>query len=150
MHIHDAHPEDTEALAAFMRHVVTTSVKLGADEIMGVLENVQRNLLWAQQHSDSAVHLKYVIDARIVGVVLVKNHWNLCSLFVDPGVQRQGVGSSLLNAAIQRCIPRNDRGHMAVNAAPNAVQFYQALGFTIVDGHPRKGVSLPMRLRLAE
>jgi GNAT superfamily N-acetyltransferase len=148
MQIHDVRPEDTEELDALMRHVVTSSVPLGRAEMATVLENVQQNLHWAQQNPDSVVHLKYQSATGIAGIVLIKNFWNLCSLFVDPGVQRRGIGRALLEEAIRRCISRNDRGHLKVNAAPNAVQFYQSLGFSAIDGHPRKGTSLPMLLPL--
>jgi GNAT superfamily N-acetyltransferase len=83
-----------------------------------------------------------------MGIILIKNFWNLCSLFVAPEIQRQGVGHALLTEAIRRCIHRNDRGHVKVNSAPNAVQFYQAQGFSVIEGHPRRGTSLPMLLHL--
>ncbi|PTB30026.1 GNAT family N-acetyltransferase [Paraburkholderia caribensis] len=70
------------------------------------------------------VHLKCVDGAEIVGVILIKNFWNLCSLFVDPQFQRQGVGRALLADAIRRRVSRNDKGHIKVNSAPTAVQFY--------------------------
>jgi GNAT superfamily N-acetyltransferase len=148
MRIQDVQPEDTATLDALMHHVVTTSVRLEKAELIGVLENIRQNLHWAQHNVDSVVHLKCVSGAQIVGVVLVKNFWNLCSLFVDPEVQRQGVGRALLAEAIRRCGDRNDRGHIKVNSAPNAVQFYQTLGFSVVDGEPRRGTSLPMLLHL--
>uniref|UniRef100_UPI0038994622 hypothetical protein n=1 Tax=Paraburkholderia dilworthii TaxID=948106 RepID=UPI0038994622 len=39
-------------------------------------------------------------------------------------------------------------GFVKVNSAPDAVQFYKALGFSIMAGHPRRGTSLPMLLDL--
>jgi ribosomal protein S18 acetylase RimI-like enzyme len=149
MQIQDVQPEDTEALDALMRHVVTTSITLESDEMAEVLGNIQKNLHWAQQNASSVVHLKCVDDTGIVGVVLIKNFWNLCSLFVDPGVQRQGIGRALLTEAIRRSLALNDRGHVRVNSAPNAVQFYRSLGFSIIDGQPHRGTSLPMLLNLS-
>jgi GNAT superfamily N-acetyltransferase len=149
MQIQDVQPEDTEELDVLMRHVITTSVPLARAETAFVLKNIQQNLHWAQRNVDSVVHLKYLSATGIVGIVLIKNFWNLCSLFVDPAVQRQGIGRALVEEAIQRSISRNDRGHVKVNAAPNAVQFYQSLGFSAIDGHPRKGTSLPMLLPLS-
>jgi GNAT superfamily N-acetyltransferase len=148
MQIQDVKPDDTATLDALMHRVVTTSVRLEKTEMADVLENIRQNLYWAQNNVNSVVHLKCVNDTRIVGIILIKNFWNLCSLFVDPEVQRQGVGRALLTEAIRRCIYRNDRGHVKVISAPNAVQFYQALGFSVIEGHPRRGTSLPMLLHL--
>jgi ribosomal protein S18 acetylase RimI-like enzyme len=149
MQIQDVQPEDTEALDALMRLVVTTSITFEKDEMADVLENIQKNLYWAQQNARSATHLKCVDETGIVGVVLIKHFWNLCSLFVDPGVQRQGIGRALLDEAIQRSTAQNARGHVRVNSAPSAVRFYQSHGFTIMDDHPRKGTSLPMILHIS-
>lgn len=148
MQIQDVQREDTATLDALMCRVVTTSVRLEKAEMADVLENIRQNLYWAQENANLVVHLKCSSDTRIVGVILIKNFWNLCTLFVDPEVQRQGVGRALITEAIRRCISRNDRGHVKVNSAPNAVQFYRALGFSVIDGHPRRGTSLPMLLHL--
>ena len=148
MHIQDVQPGDTAIIDALMHSAVTTSVRLGKVEMVGALENVRQNLHWAQNNVNSVVHLKYTNNAGIVGVILIKNFWNLCSLFVDPAAQRQGIGSALLTEAIRRCVSLNDRGHVKVNSAPNAVPFYQARGFSIIDGHPRRGTSFPMILHL--
>lgn len=146
--IQDVQPEDTAVLDALMRHVVMASLRLENIELAEVLENVQQNLYWAQANASSVVHLKCTHGARIVGVILVKNFWNLCSLFIDLEYQHRGIGRVLLTAAIERCTPRNDRGYIKVNSAPEAVQFYKGLGFSIVADAPRRGSSQPMLLRL--
>ena len=68
-------------------------------------------------------------DGRIVGVVLVKNFWNLCSLFVDPTVQWRGIGRLLIESAIEPCRGRSPRSAIWLNASPNAVTFYRHMGF---------------------
>jgi GNAT superfamily N-acetyltransferase len=83
-------------------------------------------------------------------VVLVKEFWNLCSLFVAHDCQGQGIGRSLVNAAIDICRTKSPTGTINLNSAPNAITFYRALGFT-----PREASQvlptgfLPMRLHLA-
>jgi GNAT superfamily N-acetyltransferase len=145
MQILDVQPIDTDTLGALMRHVVTTSLSLDKDEIADVLANIQSNLHWAQAHADSATHLKCVDGSKIVGVVLIKHFWNLCSLFVDPSYQHQGVGRALLSEAMRRCIGKNDdKRYIKVNSAPTAVQFYQSLGFQTNESAARKGTSVPM------
>lgn len=144
MRILDVRREDTEPIGALMHDVVTSSLRLESEEMNAVLTNVEANLHWAQANYASAVHLKCVDGSRIVGVVLIKDFWNLCSLFVDPCFQRRGIGRALLLAGIQRCISEDIRRCIKVNAAPNAVPFYQSLGFDILDNAPRKGTSVPM------
>jgi GNAT superfamily N-acetyltransferase len=78
--------------------------------------------------------------------VLVKNFWNLCSLFVEPSYHRRGVGRSLIQEAVKQCAARNEWPYLRVNAAPNAVQFYSAIGFTKVEDARRFGTSTPMAL----
>ena len=149
MHIQIVEPKDTEALDALMCRVIATSVALGKTEMAEVIANVQQNLRWAQQYPHAAVHVKCVSDGAIVGVALIKNFWNLCSLFVEVDFQRQGIGRALLNESIQRCVSLNDRGHIKVNAALDAVPFYRSLGFAAGDEPHPKGTSLPMLLRLS-
>jgi GNAT superfamily N-acetyltransferase len=76
----------------------------------------------------------------------VKNFWNLCSLFVEPSYHRLGVGRSLIQEAVTRCAARNERPYLRVNAAPNAVEFYSAIGFTPAEDVRRFGTSTPMAL----
>jgi GNAT superfamily N-acetyltransferase len=93
--------------------------------------NVDRNVDWWLAHPDAAVHLQAVEGDRLVGVVLVKQFWNLCSLFVDPACQGRGVGRALLEAAIEECRGRSPRDALWLNAAPGAIGFYRRLGFVV-------------------
>ena len=62
--------------------------------------NAQGNIdWWIARHS--GVHLKATAAGQIFGVVLVKNHWNLRSLFVAPSSGK--VGRRLLSASIAEC-----------------------------------------------
>ena len=71
------------------------------------------------------------MNGCIVGVVLVKEYWNLCSLFVSPSLQKRGLGHCLLGAAIDACRGRSPKGEIWLNASPNAVPFYERAGFTV-------------------
>lgn len=95
-----------------------------------IVDNVTRNLqAWARD-PQAGVHLVAEDGSGLVGVVLVKAFWNLCSLFVAPEQQRHGIGRQLVHAALQACRGRSPKQAIHLNAAPNAVPFYSSLGFT--------------------
>jgi ribosomal protein S18 acetylase RimI-like enzyme len=97
------------------------------DDIIG---NVGANIaLWLAE-PERWVHLKALDGGAIVGMVLVRDYWNLCNLFVHPDHQGRGLGSALLEAACEPCAGRSPKGAIWLNAAPNAVDFYRKLGFT--------------------
>ena len=149
MKIERVESSDEAALASMMLRTIRTSVRIEADEMAAVITNVLANMHWAFDHAHPCVHLKCVVDGRIAGAVLVKNFWNLCSLFVEPSDHRRGIGRSLIEEAIRQCVARNERPYVRVNAAPNAVEFYSAMGFTRVDDKTQFGTSTPMALLLS-
>ncbi|MBK0024963.1 GNAT family N-acetyltransferase [Stenotrophomonas sp. S48] len=68
-------------------------------------------------------------DARIVGVVELKEGRHLAMLFVAPACQGQGIGHALLQAVL----PHLRAPQMSVSASLNAVPTYQRYGF-VLDG----------------
>ncbi|SDI16190.1 GNAT family N-acetyltransferase [Paraburkholderia phenazinium] len=149
MKIEDIQASDASSLEPMMLHTIRTSVRVDEVEMVAVVANVLANMRWAFDHAQQCVHLKCVDEGRIVGVVLVKNFWNLCSLFVDPDYHRRGLGRRLIEAAVEQCAPRNERSYLQVNAAPNAVAFYRSLGFAKLEGAKGFGTSTPMALPLS-
>lgn len=123
-------PQDIPQLRSFMEGVMHSErifddLNLQAE----LVHNVNQNLDWWLMNNDKCCHLKFIRDGQIAGVVLVKNFWNLCSLFVAPELHRQGIGRGLVVTAIQHCRNFTDRSSIRLNAAPNAVAFYEAIGF---------------------
>ena len=121
--------EDSVSIRALMIDVVRSTVDdRYRDE---TIENVTANLGRWQERPETCVHLVAEVDGAIVGVVLVKEFWNLCSLFVARERQGAGIGRSLTLEAIEIC--RNGSATQAIylNAWPSAVQFYAKLGFEL-------------------
>ena len=125
----EVQPGDAQEVRLLMARVIRVSVthdrELLAETIANVFQNVDA---WLADPA-RCVHYLARIDGRIVGVVLVKEFWNLCSLFVDPALHGQGIGRALLEAACNACTGRSPKGAIFLNAAPNAIGFYRRLGF---------------------
>ncbi|WP_294996868.1 GNAT family N-acetyltransferase [uncultured Stenotrophomonas sp.] len=68
-------------------------------------------------------------DARIVGVVELKEGRHLAMLFVDPACQGQGIGHALFEAVL----PKARVPMLTVRASLNAVPTYLRYGF-VLDG----------------
>lgn len=126
----DATPADADPIRALMEHVIRRDVTSDAALLADTLVNVNGNLdIWLRE-PQRCVHLVARDGPALIGVVLVKDHWNLCSLFVDSAHQGQGVGRQLVEAAADRCRGRSEKGALLLNAATNAIPFYRKLGFT--------------------
>ena len=128
--VDDVGPEDAAAIKAFMARVIAESVPQDEALLADLRANVEGHVDWWLAHPGDAVHLQATDEGRLVGVVLVKQFWNLCSLFVDPESQGQGVGRALVDAAVARCAGRSPKQALTLNAAPGAIGFYRAIGFT--------------------
>lgn len=128
--VSDATPGDADPIRALMERVIRRDVTSDAALLADTLANVNGNLdIWLRE-PQRCVHLVARVGPDVIGVVLVKDHWNLCSLFVESAHQGQGVGRQLVEAAADRCRGRSEKGALLLNAATNAIPFYRKLGFT--------------------
>lgn len=126
----DATPGDADAIRALMDRVIRRDVMSDEAVLADTLANVNANVdVWLREPA-RCVHLVAHAGPALVGVVLVKDFWNLCSLFVDSAHQGQGVGRQLVEEAAARCRGRSERGALLLNAATRAIPFYRKLGFT--------------------
>jgi len=78
--------------------------------------------------------LKAENPGELLGVIEIRNNAHLSMFFVSPEHQRQGVGRQLLAAAITKIL-QSDRNlkRLTVNASPNSIQAYRALGFSAIS-----------------
>ena len=146
--VQPARVEDAENIRALMRRVIESAVV--AAHRNDIVENVESSVaVWLARPS-ACVHRVAKLNGSIIGVVLVKDFWNLCSLFVEQSQQNSGVGTLLVKAAIAACEDRSPRKALFLNAYPSAVGFYERLGFKFIDSATKQsppGVQ-PMKLGL--
>lgn len=140
--------DEVPALLAFTARIVASSVDAAAESKAFFVENIRRNIeRWAEAPGQS-VHLKFVEGEALLGVVLVREYWNLCGLFVEPAHQRRGIGTALVREAVARCRSKGVATSIRLNAAYNAVPFYVALGFREVAGSRPVHSAVAMELEL--
>ena len=133
--IRTARTQDTEAILDLMVRVINTTIE--PPHRAEMVENVTQNLTVWDRDPDHCFHFVAERGNEIVGVILVKAFWNLCSLFVVPEWQRHGIGRQLVRAAIDACRDKSPKQAIYLNAAPSAVSFYGALGFTSLESSQR-------------
>ena len=135
-----------------IRHLIDTTVRhsipLPADDqhwlLAGIMESLER---W-EAEPDVFLHIKYVADEQIAGVLLLKDGWNLVNLFIDPAFQGQGIGRALVAAAAKHTRASNYDA-IRLNSSDFAVDFYRRLGFVQMGpGKDRPGGCVPMELTL--
>jgi GNAT superfamily N-acetyltransferase len=72
----------------------------------------------------------------LLGVIDIRDGSHVSLFFVSGRHQRKGIGRVLLQKAVDRCGKK--RRTLTVNASPNAVSAYRALGFRRLHPEPEK------------
>ena len=136
--------EDLTEIHALIECAVRESVAISSEDAKFLIADIFESLEWWQEHKKESLHLKYSSEGNIVGVVLVKELWNLTNLFVLPTHYRHGIGSALLQEVLGVCKGRSPRDKIQVNSSTNAVKFYAAMGFKQTGpGKDRPGGCIP-------
>lgn len=103
------------------------------DEIID--DCVSSSRLWIQGDIDG-VHLVYLVDGKVVGLILVKDFWNMTCLFVLPDFHNRGIATALVDEAMMVCRQRSPKSCIRLNSSSFASGFYQKYGFK-TDGEPK-------------
>ena len=140
---------EAAAVAHFIERVIRASVDASDQEKEDFIVHTRRNVeAWATA-PDAALHLKCAnAGGELLGVVMVKQYWNLCHLFIAPAAQGRGLGRALMEAAIHACRARRVRPYLRLNSARNAVGFYEHLGFVRVANAPAVYAGMQFELPL--
>jgi GNAT superfamily N-acetyltransferase len=142
-------PGDAAQVLAFVERVFAESVDAAPDEREAIVGNIRSNFDRWLADPHNVLHLRFDDDkGELCGVVMVKDCWNLCILFVSPERQGQGVGRALVAAAVQACRGRSPKQAIRLIAWRDAVGFYQRLGFMPVADAPSTFAGPHMEYRL--
>jgi ribosomal protein S18 acetylase RimI-like enzyme len=90
-----------------------------------------------------------LVDDGFAGVISLRDHTHLTHLFIEPHLLKRGLGRALWREALEHFREQHTSA-VTVNAAPEAIGFYEKLGF-LREGELRStnGVRVqPMRLVL--
>jgi len=144
-----ATPTDAQGILALMEESIRTTLQGTEVVVAETIENVNSNVDYWLANPTECVHLVAESGNRIVGVVLVKDFWNLCSLFVEITQQRAGIGRALTLAAMQECKGHCPKAAIHLNSSPGAIAFYERMGFAPRESNQSlpfgfKAMSLPL------
>ena len=143
----------TESELSQLKHLVTTTVMecIEAEEkdLQFIIADTLKNSEEWLRNPESGVHLVYKSNNVVQGMVLIKEHWNLASLYVYPSMHGQGIATSLLNQAIGVCGLKSFKKIVKLNSSTYAAGFYAKYGFNQV-GEPRNlpGGCIPFEYNL--
>lgn len=148
--IRPAAPTEARVIRELMLNVMNNSLGISGLNIPEMLRSANNCVnLWLE-HPDNHAHLVADVDHKVVGVIFIKDHWNLVSLFVDPDWQGQGIGTALALQGIVCCRGKSRYHGIALNAAPSSVPFYEKLGFSVRTDIERVHGTIPMQLRFKD
>jgi predicted GNAT family N-acyltransferase len=134
-------------VTTFQRDVAPLYIKEGIREFLSYVTPEAILKRQARNH----VVLVALQDARLVGVLELREYSHVSLLFVEIAKQRKGIGRLLMDKAIQLCKAHHPRlFEITVNSSPNAVKAYKRFGFRVIgELQVKNGIGfVPMAFRL--
>ena len=133
--------------AVFSQYVAPEFSQEGIDEFMKYIspEAIKGQL------RENCFGLVATLDAKIAGVIVVRDGSHVVLFFVEGSLQKKGIGKTLLRKALELCKRDHaDLSKITVNASPNAIAAYETFGFEPSGAEQLKnGIRfVPMALRV--
>jgi predicted GNAT family N-acyltransferase len=83
-----------------------------------------------ERSQSSSFTLIAKINVRPAGIIEMIDYRHIAMLFVKKPFQKQGIGKTLVEKAIDVCLRRRRNLHkITVNASPNSISAYKKMGF---------------------
>ena len=147
--IRPATPEDAEAIRALVSESLRHGVVEDPEGYLALFGEICGLVNTWAAGPDGALHWVYLRRGDIVGVVFVTDFEKLNLLIVHPEHQKTGIGSTLLNRAVDACRRSGKSRRVTLNASSCGEAFYLKHGF-VHDGPARDlpGGCIPLALTL--
>lgn len=127
--IRQATANDLAAIKTLVSETILRCVTADEDAHRSIVGDICTLLdAWAESPADT-VHLVCECEGKIIGVVLISKYEKINLLFVHPAKQREGIGTSLLESALEVCRHAGRSNNVTLNASDHAVPFYRKYGF---------------------
>ncbi|MGR5147008.1 GNAT family N-acetyltransferase [Photobacterium alginatilyticum] len=144
--IENAQENDIAEITVLIEHVIKTCIDVTDRDANDLVAHSVYNMLLWKKNKHNAAHLVYRLDNRIVGVVLVKEFWNITSLFIDSDYQGRGIGKALITEALALCRVKSPKGLVRLSSSTHAQDFYRAIGFEQAgESKPLPGGCIPFQ-----
>jgi phosphinothricin acetyltransferase len=150
--IRDAVREDLPAIVAIYNHAIINTVATFDTEV----KTVEELIPWLESHSENHPLLVALRGNVVIGWTSVRPWSDRCaysdtvevSVYVDPDVQREGIGRILLAEAIARCEAAGVHVIVARMAEGNdgSLALFSAAEFSSVGFMPEVGMKFGKRL----
>ncbi len=147
--IRQANPADSPAIKMLVSETLLQCVVEDEDSHTKIFNEICTTIdSWAESPGDT-VHLVCERDERIVGVVLISHYERMNLLFVHPACQKAGIGTALLDNALEACRMGGKSRQVTLNSSNYAAGFYRKYGFA-ANGEPenRPGGCVPLAIDL--
>ncbi len=92
-----------------------------------------------------------VSEDGIIGIISLRGGNHISLLFVEPGYHMKGIGSALIEYAVDYLSKESLYSSMTVNSSPYATEFYHTLGFEDTGVQMRADgiIYTPMRIEFS-
>lgn len=121
--------EDLNEIQSLISKSILTCIDVSesvAEDLIS--DTLQESEFWLN-NQENGVHLVYRENDTILGVILIKEYWNMTGLFVCPSVQNSGVASKLVSHALSLCREHSPINAVRLNSSSYASGFYAKFGF---------------------
>lgn len=126
MDLHEASAVSHLAASVFSEAVLESFEPEGVVNFLHFLST--ENLVWRSHNGYFVLVAKR--NAKVIGMIELRDHDHISLLFVDGNVQGLGIGRKLIELAVRECQSRKaDLAEITVSATLNAVGFYERVGF---------------------
>lgn len=121
--------EDIKEIEDLVSRSIYKCIDVALDIANELIRNTVQESEWWLNNTDKGVHLAYWNNDKILGVVLIKEYWNMTSLFVCTSIQKSGVASKLTESALNICREYSPINSVKLNSSSYASGFYSKFGF---------------------